>query len=93
MCFQCVKITFILFKCHRFIDNFNDFYLFSPSHEKAHDNREFSHEMSNFAINHKSQPVKLNPHVASEMPQVYHTCVFQMAKPEMLVLRQQWNQL
>ena len=70
MCFQCVKITFILFKCHRFIDNFNDFYLFSPSHEKAHDNREFSHEMSNFAINHKSQPVKLNPQVASEMPQV-----------------------
>ena len=25
---QSVKVTFILFKCHRFIDNSNDFYLF-----------------------------------------------------------------
>ena len=25
---QSVKITFILYKCHRFIDNASDFYLF-----------------------------------------------------------------
>ena len=34
-------ITFIIFKCHRSIDNFIDFYFFS-CRKKAHDNKEFS---------------------------------------------------
>ena len=36
-----VKITFTLLKCHRSIDNSNDF-SFLSCHEKAHDNKKFS---------------------------------------------------
>ena len=39
---QSVKITFMLFKSHRSIDIPIDFFL--SCHEKAHDNKEFSHE-------------------------------------------------
>ena len=40
-----VKITFILLKCHRSIDN-SDAFCFLSCHEKAHDNKEFSRENS-----------------------------------------------
>ena len=40
-----VKITFILFKCHRFINNSNDSNFLS-CHEEAHDNKEFGQENS-----------------------------------------------
>ena len=36
-------------------------FIFLSCHEKAHDNKEFCHENSNFAVNHKSHPVKWNP--------------------------------
>ena len=39
---QSVTITFMLFKSHRSIDIPIDFFL--SCHEKAHDNKEFSHE-------------------------------------------------
>ena len=38
-------ITFILFKCHRCIDNSNGFHLLI-CHEKALDNEKLSHENS-----------------------------------------------
>ena len=49
-------ITFILFKCHRFIDNSND-----SCCKKAHDNKECSCENSN--PHHESRITKrqLNP--------------------------------
>ena len=40
---QCVKLTFMLFKCHRSPYNWYDFYFLSCC-EKAHDKREFSRE-------------------------------------------------
>ena len=42
---QSVKITFILFQCHRSTDNSSNFYFLS-CREKAHDKREFSSENS-----------------------------------------------
>ena len=53
---QSVKMTFISFKCHRSIDNSNDF-IFLSCHEKAHENKEFSCEIQNLIVNHELQPV------------------------------------
>ena len=49
---QSVKITFILFKYHRSIDNSIDFIFFSCC-EKAHDNREFNRENQDLAMSDK----------------------------------------
>ena len=42
---QSVKITFVLFKCHKFIGN-SMIFIFLSCRKKAHDNKEFSRENS-----------------------------------------------
>ena len=55
---QRVKITFILFKCHRSIDNSNHFYLFVKRLMKR---KNPVVKFQDFTVNHESQPVKSNP--------------------------------
>ena len=45
-CSKCVKITYILFICHRSIDNSNGFCFLLFYREKFHDSKEFSREIS-----------------------------------------------
>ena len=54
---QSVEITFILFKCHRSIDNSIDFYLFV---KRLMITKNSVVKIQN-RMNHESRPVKLNP--------------------------------
>ena len=52
-----LKITFILFECHRSIANSIISLCYS---EKVHDNKEFNLKIHNLNVNPKSRPVKSN---------------------------------
>ena len=75
-------ITFILFKCHRFIDNSNDSYLVV---KRLMITKNAVVKIQTLIMNHESRPVKLNP-VEIHFSKVFKTKNALLRDPTILLM-------